>query len=278
MKIDLHSHTYYSDGALSPKELIDRAHNMQLDVLAITDHDTTAALPEALAYQETQKRPLRIIPGIEFSTRWHGFDIHILGLNVDHHNEVFQQRIARQGERRDLRARQMAEKLARCGIEEVYDEARTLAGPGQLTRSHFARVLVKRKMVKDFEQAFKRYLGKGKRAFVTPAWPEIHEAIEWINQAGGEAVLAHPARYDMTSKWLKRLLNDFTQAGGQGMEVSHPQLAADTRKLLGSYAKDYGLRASAGSDFHFPGRWTELGKNLSLADDLVPIWQHWNLA
>lgn len=278
MKIDLHSHTYYSDGALSPKELIDRAHNMQLDVLAITDHDTTAALPEALDYQATQKRPLQIIPGIEFSTRWHGFDIHILGLNVDHHNEVFQQRIARQGERRDLRARQMAEKLAKAGIEDVYEQARILAGPGQLTRSHFARVLVKRQVVKDFEQAFKRYLGKGKRAFVTPAWPEIHEAIEWINQAGGEAVLAHPARYDMTSKWLKRLLNDFAQAGGQGMEVSHPQLAADTRKLLGSYAKYYGLRASAGSDFHFPGRWTELGKNLSLADDLVPIWQHWNLA
>lgn len=278
MKIDLHSHTYYSDGALSPKELIDRAHNMQLDVLAITDHDTTAALPEAIEYQASQKRPLQIIPGIEFSTRWHGFDIHILGLNVDHHNEVFQQRIARQGERRDLRARQMAEKLARCGIEDVYEQARTLAGPGQLTRSHFARVLVKRQVVKDFEQAFKRYLGKGKRAFVTPAWPEIHEAIEWINQAGGEAVLAHPARYDMTSKWLKRLLNDFAQAGGQGMEVSHPQLAADTRKLLGGYAKTYNLRASAGSDFHFPGRWTELGKNLSLADDLVPIWQHWNLA
>jgi 3',5'-nucleoside bisphosphate phosphatase len=277
MKIDLHSHTYYSDGALSPKELIDRAHNMQLDVLAITDHDTTAALPEAIEYQASQKRPLQIIPGIEFSTRWHGFDIHILGLNVDHHNEVFQQRIARQGERRDLRARQMAEKLARCGIEDVYEQARTLAGPGQLTRSHFARVLVKRQVVKDFEQAFKRYLGKGKRAFVTPAWPEIHEAIEWINQAGGEAVLAHPARYDMTSKWLKRLLNDFAQAGGQGMEVSHPQLAADTRKLLGGYAKTYSLRASAGSDFHFPGRRTELGKNLSLADDLVPIWQHWNL-
>lgn len=278
MKIDLHSHTYYSDGALSPKELIDRAHNMQLDVLAITDHDTTAALPEALDYQASQKRPLQIIPGIEFSTRWHGFDIHILGLNVDHQNELFQQRIARQGQRRELRARQMAEKLAKAGIGDVYEQARTLAGPGQLTRSHFARVLVKRQVVKDFDQAFKRYLGKGKRAFVTPAWPEIHEAIEWINEAGGEAVLAHPARYDMTSKWLKRLLNDFSQAGGQGMEVSHPQLAADTRKLLGSYAKDYGLRASAGSDFHFPGRWTELGKNLSLADDLVPIWQHWNLA
>ncbi|GGD54821.1 PHP domain-containing protein [Lacimicrobium alkaliphilum] len=278
MKIDLHSHTYYSDGALSPKELIDRAHNMQVDVLAITDHDTTAALPEALAYQAEQKRSMRIIPGIEFSTRWHGFDIHILGLNVDYQNAVFQQRVAQQGERRELRARQMAEKLAKAGIEDVYQQAKTLAGPGQLTRSHFARVLVKRNAVKDFEQAFKRYLGKGKRAFVTPAWPEISEAVEWIKEAGGEAVLAHPARYDITTKWLKRLLNDFTEAGGQGMEVSHPQLAADTRKLLGEYAKDYGLRASVGSDFHFPGRWTELGKNLSLADDLVPIWQHWNLA
>ncbi|WP_088328968.1 PHP domain-containing protein [Lacimicrobium sp. SS2-24] len=278
MKIDLHSHTYYSDGALSPKELIDRAHNMQVDVLAITDHDTTAALPEAMAYQATQKRALQIVPGIEFSTRWHGFDIHILGLNLDYQDDRFCQRVATQGERRELRARQMAEKLAKCGIEGVYEDAKTLAGPGQLTRSHFARVLVKRQVVKDFEQAFKRYLAKGKRAFVSPAWPEIHEVVAWIKEAGGEAVLAHPARYDMTSKWLKRLLTDFSEAGGDGMEVSHPQLAADTRKLLAQYAKDYALKASVGSDFHFPSRWTELGKNLSLADDLVPIWQHWTLA
>ncbi|MDF2178776.1 PHP domain-containing protein [Aliiglaciecola sp. CAU 1673] len=275
MKIDLHCHSHYSDGLLSPQELIDRAHNMQVDVLAITDHDTVAAIDEALAYQAGQKRKLTIIPGIEISTRWHGFDIHILGLNIDHRHPEFCVRLKEQAERREERAREIADKLAKAGIEGVYEDAQKLAGPGQLTRAHFARVLVSRNQVKDFDGAFQHYLGKDKRAFVKPKWPEIGEAVSWIKDAGGNAVLAHPARYDLSAKWLRRLLIEFAQAGGHGMEVIHPQLAPDMKRQLASYAMEYGLAASCGSDFHFPNRWTELGKNLSLPDGLVPIWRDW---
>ncbi|MBT1065260.1 PHP domain-containing protein [Bowmanella sp. Y26] len=276
MKIDLHSHTHHSDGALSPRELVDRAHNMQLDALAITDHDTVAAIEEAKVYQQTQKRPLWLIPGVEISTRWHGFDIHVLGLNLNHQDPKLLERLAGQSEAREKRAQEMAEKLAKAGVEGIYADAKALAGVGQLTRSHFARALVKRGAVKDHEDAFRKYLGKDKRAFVKPQWPEIPDAIQWIQEAGGKAVLAHPARYDLSAKWLRRLLVFFAESGGHGMEVTHPQLAPDMKRQLASYAKEYGLQASVGSDFHFPGRWTELGRNLQMDPELVPVWQSWS--
>ena len=275
MKIDLHSHTYYSDGHLSPKELIDRAHNMQVDVLAITDHDTVAGINEALEYQSQQKRSLYILPGVEISTSWHNFDIHILGLNVEHGNHEFLQRLELQSQERDRRAKQMSAKLAKVGIEDVFDEAKQLAGVGQITRAHFARVLVQRQVVKDFDTVFKKYLGKGKKAHVKPQWITIEEAIKWIHDAGGKAVLAHPGHYDMTTKWLKRLVEEFANSGGDGMEVVHSHLTPVRKQLLADIAAQHNLQASSGSDFHFPNRWTELGKNLKLPEQLIPIWNDW---
>lgn len=277
MKIDLHSHTYYSDGHLSPKELIERAHTMQVDVLAITDHDTIEGVAEAQAYQALQKRAMQIICGVEFSTSWHNFDIHVLGLNVDAANPLFLQRLTVQAEERDRRAQQISEKLAKVGIEDVFASAKALAGVGQITRAHFARVLVERQLVNDMESAFKKYLGKGKKAHVKPQWISIEEAIMWIHDAGGKAVLAHPGHYDLSTKWLKRLIAEFSQLGGDGMEVIHSHLSPEKRKLLADLASQHQLMASSGSDFHYPNRWTELGKNLNLPSQLVPIWRDWNL-
>lgn len=277
MKIDLHSHTHYSDGHLSPKELIDRAHNMQVNVLAITDHDTVNGIDEALHYQTAQKRDMQILPGVEISTSWHNFDIHILGLNVDHTDPVFLQRLEQQSQERDRRAQEMSDKLAKVGIEDVLTDAKSLAGVGQLTRAHFARVLINRNVAKDFDTVFKKYLGKGKKAHVKPKWISIQEAVTWIQDAGGKAVLAHPGHYDMTTKWLKRLVAEFAQAGGDGMEVIHSHLTPERKKLLAEIAAEHNLQASSGSDFHFPNRWTELGKNLSLPKQLVPIWNDWEL-
>lgn len=278
MKIDLHSHTYYSDGQLSPKELIDRAHNMQVDVLAITDHDTMAGLAEAIDYQATQKRSLQIISGVELSTSWHNFDIHILGLNLDRQDPLLLSRLEQQSRSRDDRAKEMAAKLAKVGIENVYEEASLLASKGQISRAHFARVLVARGVVNDNEAAFKKYLGKGKKAHVKPQWIEIAEAINWIHEAGGKAVLAHPGHYDLTAKWLARLIAVFADAGGDGMEVIHSHLSAERKQHLAGLAVQHNLCASAGSDFHFPNRWTELGRNLKLPEQLAPIWQDWHLA
>ena len=277
MKIDLHSHTHYSDGQLSPKELIDRAHNMQVDVLAITDHDTVAAIEEAQIYQDTQKRALKVIPGVEISTRWHGFEIHVLGLNVEHENNFLLERLAEQTERRNIRGEAIAAKLAKVGIEGTLSEAKELAGKGQLTRAHFARVLVKRQVVKDNQQAFQKYLGKDKKAYFKPQWIEIAEAIHWIHEANGQAVLAHPGHYDLTAKWLRRLISEFKNWGGDGMEVIHTSLSPDRKRQMATYAQEYDLLASAGSDFHFPSRWTELGRHLTIPATLTPVWQNWEL-
>lgn len=277
MKIDLHSHTHYSDGHLSPKELIDRAHNMQVNVLAITDHDTVDGIQVAMDYQAEQKRFMQILSGVEISTSWHNFDIHILGLNVDHTNAQFLARLDEQSQERDRRAQQMSDKLAKVGIANVFEDAKTLAGVGQITRAHFARVLVQRQVVRDFDSVFKKYLGKGKKAHVKPQWISIEKAITWIQDAGGKAVLAHPGHYDMTTKWLKRLVAEFASAGGDGMEVIHAHLTPERKKLLADIATEHNLQASSGSDFHYPNRWTELGKNLTLPEQLVPIWHDWSL-
>lgn len=275
MKIDLHSHTHYSDGLLSPTELVQRAHNMQLDAIALTDHDTVAGIPEALAYQNAQKRPLTIIPGIELSTGWHGFDIHVLGLNVDIHDSLFKKRLAEQEQVRLNRAHEIDDKLKKAGIEGVLQGALKLAGKGQVTRAHFARVMVNAGLVSDVDSVFKKYLGKGKRAHVAPKWIDIETAVAWIHDAGGKAVLAHPAHYKLSAKWLRKLLVYFASVGGDGMEVNHPHLSPDMRKQLATYAKEYKLEASAGSDFHGPGRWTELGRHTYLEDGLTPVWQAW---
>ncbi|MCC2615265.1 PHP domain-containing protein [Aestuariibacter halophilus] len=275
MKIDLHSHTRCSDGTLTPAELVQRAHTMQVDVLAITDHDTVAGIESAMAAQAQTKRPLRIVPGVELSTSWHGFDIHVLGLEVAHNDDRFLQRLETQSQRRQTRAQKMADKLAKAGIEGVYEAARQLAGDGQITRAHFARALVSMGAVKDMDSAFKKYLGKGKRAHVKPEWITIEQATTWIHEAGGQAVLAHPGHYDMTTKWLRRLVAEFAEAGGDGMEVVHSHLSPAKQQLLIDMALEHGLKGSAGSDFHFPNRWTELGRNLSISDSLTPIWQAW---
>jgi predicted metal-dependent phosphoesterase TrpH len=250
---------------------------MQVNVLAITDHDTVDGIQVALDYQAEQKRSMQILSGVEISTSWHNFDIHILGLNVDHTNAQFLARLDEQSQERDRRAHQMSDKLAKVGIANVFEDAKTLAGVGQITRAHFARVLVQRQVVRDFDTVFKKYLGKGKKAHVKPQWISIEEAITWIQDAGGKAVLAHPGHYDMTTKWLKRLVAEFANAGGDGMEVVHAHLTPERKKLLADIATEHNLQASSGSDFHYPNRWTELGKNLTLPEQLVPIWHDWSL-
>ena len=248
---------------------------MQVDVLAITDHDTVGGLEEAHLTQASQKRPLHIVDGVEISTNWHGFDIHIVGLNVDRKHSAFLANLAGQAQVRQDRAERIAEKLSKCGFEGVLERAQSLAGVGQVTRAHFARVLVNNYGVASMEAAFKKYLGKGKRAAVKADWPSIESAIAWIHQAGGQAILAHPAHYDMTAKWLRRLVDLFATAGGDGIETAFPGINKSKQELINELAKSHGLLASAGSDFHFPSRWTELGKNLGINSALTPVWQDW---
>ncbi len=279
MIYDLHSHTTASDGSLTPSELVMRADIKQIDVLAITDHDTLGGLAEAQSAIEQNNLKVKLSNGVEISTKWHGYEIHIVGLGVDTKDEVLQSCLEIQLKHRDLRAKAISEKLSKKGIEGVFEQANKLAKGQAVSRTHFAKVLLERGIVSNFDAAFKKYLGKGKSAYVSPNWMDIDSAIKAIHRAEGLAVLAHPIRYDMSNKWMTKLITEFAALGGDGIEVGLSQMSQNQRDHLSRLADTYGLYCSQGSDFHSPAKWTELGKNLRLTEKCKPIWQHpkWRL-
>lgn len=279
-RIDLHCHTHCSDGSLSPQTLIDRAVNYQIDVLAITDHDTVEGFNIAQDYIVEKNIPLKLVSGIEISTSWQGFEIHIVGLNIDVNNPALQQLIVNQQRSREQRAITIGEKLAKCGFENAYDDAKALADNGTITRAHFAKVLFQQGHVATMQKAFDQYLGKKGRntqkAYVKPQWCSIEDAVQAIHEAGGSAVMAHPIRYDLSSKWLRRLIIHFKESDGDGLEVVLPQMNPQQRQTMLNYCLEYNLYASTGSDFHHPNKWSDLGRNLVLPDGAKPIWAMWN--
>jgi len=276
LRIDLHSHTTYSDGSLSPQELVERANNFQIDVLAITDHDTVSALDIAKNYINEKNYALHLINGIEISTAWQGFEIHIVGLNIDPTHPALLKLIASQQLAREDRATRMGQKLSKCGFDGIYDKAKILANGGSITRAHFAKVLLQQGSIAKMQTAFDKYIGKGQRAYVNPTWCSIADAIEAIQLAGGTAVMAHPVRYDLSTKWLRRLVIEFKEAGGNGLEIVLPQMSNDQRKLMLSFCLEYKLHASMGSDFHHPyNKWSDLGRNLRMPEQALPIWSLW---
>ncbi|MEI7076215.1 PHP domain-containing protein [Pectobacterium versatile] len=271
---DLHSHTTASDGLLTPTALVSRAVDMRVSVLAITDHDTTAGLDEAQNAIAQQGLPLRLIPGVEISTLWENHEIHIVGLGMDIAHPALTGLLQQQAECRQNRAEQIAARLEKNRIPNALAGAQRLATGGQITRAHFARYLIELGIAANMNQVFKKYLAKGKIGYVPPQWCTIPQAIEAIHQSGGVSVLAHPGRYDLTAKWLKRLLATFAESGGIAMEVAQCQQAPDERTQLGRYARDFNLMASQGSDFHLPCAWIELGRKLWLPADVEPVWHH----
>lgn len=278
MRIDLHSHTTASDGRFTYQQLIDRAISFEIDVLAITDHDTVAALGDARAYIDQQQYPLQLIDGIEISTVWQNKDIHIVGLNIDPNSAALQQLIAEQQQRRIERGELMAHRLQKATREGVLTEVQQIAAGAPLTRAHFAKWLVDNGYAANMQQVFKKFLTRDNPGYVPPNWCSMSEAVRAIHAAGGQAVLAHPGRYDLTAKWLKRLMSAFVEAGGDAIEVAQPQQSPQERRMLGDYAREYQLLASQGSDFHYPSPWMELGRNLWLPAAVEPVWKDWYLA
>jgi 3',5'-nucleoside bisphosphate phosphatase len=276
LKIDLHSHTTCSDGTLTPTELLQRAEIKHVNVLALTDHDCTDGLNEALEYLESTNSKLELVNGVEISTQWHGFEIHIVGLAIDPSNNDLMNLLKSQVDKRTLRAKAVGEKLAKKGFPNVYEEALKLANGPIISRTHFAKALIAAGVVQNFEQAFKKYLGKGKGAYVSANWTSIEEAVKVIKKAGGISVIAHPTRYDLSNKWLRRLIEQFSEAGGDAIEVGLSQINPDQKKFVSSLAKEHKLYSSLGSDFHSPTRWTELGRGITLTEECTPIWQHAN--
>ncbi|WP_192021225.1 RNase RNM [Shewanella sp. WPAGA9] len=270
---DLHSHTTASDGVLTPSELVERAIEKGVQMLSITDHDTVAGLAEAHQFNQQHKTPLQLIDGVEISTRWNNFDIHIVGLNMDKENSILLNFLTRQRELREERAQEIGNRLAKAGIEGAYDGAKKFAAGAAISRGHYARWLAENGYAKDMPSVFKRYLARGKTGYVPNNWADMANAIDIIHQTGGVAVLAHPSGYKLSAKWLKRLVREYKEAGGDAMEVVLGQQSIDDRANLVALSHLNNLAGSIGSDFHFPSNWIELGKNLFQPAGVQWVWQ-----
>lgn len=272
---DLHAHTLHSDGTLSPSDLVIRAKEQGVHYLALTDHDETSGLDEA--QKKADELKLNLIHGVEISVSWdNNQTIHIVGLNIDKNNEALQKGLAEIRDERVRRAKKIATKLEKAGIENVWQDIVDENGFEALTRTHFARFLLKHEHVKDIQQAFKKWLGRKGKAYVSGHWAAMDKGVNWIVEAGGQAVIAHPVRYGMTNRKLEKLVLDFKDAGGTGIEVIGNRYSPQERASMASLARRFDLLASVGSDFHGPGNpYVELGRNLGLPDHIKPVWHDW---
>lgn len=272
---DLHSHTTASDGCLTPEALVHRAVEMRVGTLAITDHDTTAAIAPAREEISRSGLALNLIPGVEISTVWENHEIHIVGLNIDITHPLMCEFLAQQTERRNQRAQLIAERLEKAQIPGALEGAQQLAQGGAVTRGHFARFLVECGKASSMADVFKKYLARGKTGYVPPQWCTIEQAIDVIHHSGCKAVLAHPGRYNLSAKWLKRLVAHFAEHHGDAMEVAQCQQSPNERTQLATLARQHHLWASQGSDFHQPCPWIELGRKLWLPAGVEGVWQLW---
>ena len=273
MIFDLHTHTRHSDGELGPSALLARARANGVDCLAITDHDTVAAFSDPTL---TIPDNLLLMPGIEFSARWRKRGVHVVGLNVDLEHDVLQAAISRQARARKERAEAIAGRLDRLGIDGSLESVEEMAAGGTIGRPHFARFLVEQGHVKDVKQAFAKFLGAGKPGDVKNVWPDISEVVQWILDAGGVPVLAHPAKYKLTRTKLRELTADFKGAGGKSIEVVCGKQTPDVTAKLAELAGDADLLASCGSDFHrVDMSWSDTGRFPPLPTNCRPVWDAW---
>lgn len=277
MNADLHCHSRVSDGLLAPADVVARAKANGVDLLALTDHDETGGLDEAIA--AAAACDMRFVTGVEISVSW-GDDqtVHVVGLNFDHRNSALAAGLARVRGGRDARAGRMAEELAKVGIDGAYEGALKYVGnPALISRSHFARYIVERGFAPDVKTVFDHWLAKGKPGYVSHAWAELPEALAWIKAAEGVAVIAHPGRYRLDAAERRALYAAFKDLGGAGIEVvSGAQNEAEIRELAG-IAREYGFLASRASDFHGPGEsYSDLGRIAVLPPDLKTVWDDWN--
>ncbi len=271
---DLHSHSTASDGSLAPEALIQRAVEQNVDVLALTDHDGTEGIQAAR--NAAQDLPIDLIAGVEISVTWKNRTVHILGLNIDEHNKTLQQGLTDMRNFRVERATLIAERLQKAGIDGALAGAQEFASEVMLGRVHFAQFLVKNGYAKNVNDVFKKYLVRNKPGYVPGKWATLEDTVNWINAAGGQAVIAHPARYKLTATKLRYLSSEFKELGGVGLEVVSGRQHPEEVKTLARLAEKMEMYASCGSDFHSPeNQWVELGKLAVLPENTQAIWQTW---
>lgn len=276
MLIDFHCHSRASDGALPPEVLVDRALEAGVSWLAITDHDSVAGFVAARRYYTAIGGAMALVSGAEFSCRWSGVTVHVVGLGFEPGHTVMAEGLALLDRARRQRAGIIAGKLAARGIEGALAGALAEAGQSQLGRPHFASWLVQQGHFRDHKEAFDRFLGQGKPGDVKAFWPELEAVVSWIRAAGGVAVLAHPLKYRLTRTRLRRLLQHFCSVGGNGLEVITGRLPPDRREALFDLAREFELEASVGSDFHRDHpHGPALGVELPPLRGLRGVWERW---
>ena len=272
LNADLHCHSVVSDGTLTPEQLAPRAKANGVELWALTDHDELGGQHRARA--AAQAAGLPYLTGTEISVTFASVTVHIVGLGMDPDHPGLQAGLASTRGGRDARAMEMAQQLERVGIRGSYDGALKYAGnPALISRTHFARFLVETGVCADTHDVFRRYLTEGKPGFVPHRWARLGDAVRWIREAGGLAVLAHPARYDHSPTAEYALFSEFQTHGGQAVEVVTGSHTAAEYRTYADMALEFGLMASRGSDFHSPDEsHTDLGALPLLEGRLTPVW------
>jgi len=256
--IDLHCHTWFSDGLLSPQDLLSRAAGLGISHLAITDHDSVAAHMTISAADIPDG--MRLIPGVEISTLWENREIHIVGLFIDTANTPLIALLQRQQAKRRERALDIGLKLEKAGITGLNDYLADLPCEA-VSRNHIADFLIAGGHASSKQQAFSKHLGKRGRYHSNADWCGVSEAAKTIHGAGGIAVVAHPDRYKLNKIKLRRLLSEFIAAGGEALEVSYSNLHPEKMRNLADLCCELDMWASIGSDFHTPNTtWMDLGR------------------
>jgi len=262
-----------SDGTLTPEALAERAAANGVELWALTDHDEVGG--QHRARDAARAQGLNYLTGTEISVTFAGQTVHIVGLGFDPDDTALQQGLLATRGGRGERAREMSDQLARVGIRGAYEGALKYVGnPELISRTHFARFLVEAGVCRDTPEVFRRYLTEGKPGFVPHRWAQLGDAVRWITGAGGVAVIAHPARYAFTANEEYALFTEFKAHGGQGVEVVTGSHTSAEAVRYADTAREFGLAASRGSDFHSPDEsHTDLGQLPLLPGSLTPVWE-----
>ena len=273
LNADLHCHSVVSDGTLTPEQLAQRARANGVELWALTDHDEVGGQHRALAAARAQG--MKYLTGTEISVTFAGHTVHIVGLGFDPDHPALVQGLHATRGGREVRAQEMADQLAQVGIAGAFEGALKYVGnPELISRTHFARYLVEIGACRDTPEVFRKYLTEGKPGFVPHRWASLQNAVQWIVQAGGMAIIAHPGRYGFTANEEYALFTEFKNHGGQGVEVVTGSHTAQEYVEYAGMAKEFGLAASRGSDFHSPDEsHTDLGTLPWLPGELTPVWE-----
>ena len=262
-----------SDGTLTPELLAERAAKNGVELWALTDHDEIGGQHRAAA--AAKANGLKYLTGTEISVSFIGSTIHIVGLGFDPDNAAMQAGLKKTRGGRRERAMEMSEGLEKVGIKGAFDGALKYVGnPDLISRTHFGRFLVETGVCKDTNEVFRKYLTEGKPGYVEHRWANLKDAVAWITQAGGVAVIAHPARYKFSTNEEFALFTEFKAHGGQAVEVVTGSHTAAEYITYADTAREFGLAASRGSDFHSPDEsHTDLGTLPYLPGNLTPVWE-----